>query len=134
MSNYIIQFDGGCKGNPGPMHYGWQITRKGSDFVERKSRFDLGEGTNNRAEYSGLIGALEKLFSVIEKEKESASNCAVEIRGDSQLVLSQIQGKWKCNNPALRLLCNKARVLAAKFGKVRYKKIPRKENVRVLGM
>ncbi len=116
------------------MHYGWQITRKGSDFAEREIRFGLGDGTNNRAEYSGLIAALEKLFSVMEKQGESASKCAVEIRGDSQLVLSQVQGKWKCNNPALRILCAQARVLAAKFGKVRYKKIPRKENVRVLGM
>ena len=116
------------------MHYAWQITRKGSDLIERESRFDLGGGTNNRAEYSGLIAALEKLFSVIEKDEESASDCAVEIRGDSQLVLSQIQGKWKCKNPVLRLLCAQARVLIAKFSKVRYKKVPREENVRVLGM
>lgn len=134
MPDYIIHFDGGSEGNPGPMCYAWLLTRKMDGATRRGSDFELGEGTNNQAEYLGLIAALEGLLSIIEGAGRSPQDFNVEVRGDSRLVMRQIQGKWRCKSANLRPLYDRARILLSRFGEVSYTEVPREVSVRVLGI
>ena len=67
----------------------------------------LGCATNNVAEYAGLIHGLEVAKSLRVTH--------LEVRGDSQLVLSQVKGEWRCEKPHLKELCVRAKTLAASF-------------------
>jgi ribonuclease HI len=67
----------------------------------------LGCATNDVAEYTGLIHGLEVAKSLRVTH--------LEVRGDSQLVLSQVKGEWRCEKPHLKELCVRAQTLAASF-------------------
>jgi len=134
MADYIVHFDGGSEGNPGPMCYAWLLTRTRDGATRRESNFELGQGTNNQAEYLGLIAALEKLISIIEGAGRSPQEFSVEVRGDSRLVMRQIKGEWRCRSANLRPLYDRARTLLARFGAVTYKEVPRAMSVEVLGI
>jgi len=134
MADYIVHFDGGSEGNPGPMRYAWLLTRTRDGATRRESNFELGQGTNNQAEYLGLIAALEKLISIIEGAGRSPQDFSVEVRGDSRLVMRQIQGKWRCRSANLRPLYDRARILLSRFGEVAYTEVPRAVSVEVLGI
>lgn len=77
--------------------------------------------SNNVAEYHALIGGLEHLLSI-------GYNGEVEIRGDSQLVINQLSGKYAVRAKRLVALHKKAKVLLRGFSKVTLKWIPREEN------
>ncbi|MBN8640028.1 MAG: reverse transcriptase-like protein [Anaerolineae bacterium] len=76
--------------------------------------------TNNEAEYSGLLLALELAASL------GAS--AVEIRLDSEVVVGQMAGRWAVNSPKLKIPHQAACVLARGFQHITYKHIPRELN------
>lgn len=85
--------DGGSRGNPGISGCG-VVIKNDDQIIFQKGRF-LGVGTNNEAEYQGLITALEYLVSnptTVEK---------INIFMDSQLVVRQIQGIYKLKSPNL---------------------------------
>jgi ribonuclease HI len=90
----------------------------GGKIIWKRAKY-LGVKTNNEAEYAALIclleGAREK--SVFE----------VEIRGDSKLVVSQINRKWKINYPHLRKLASRVWKLMDGMN-VRLVWVPREEN------
>ena len=134
MFDYVIHFDGGAERNPGPIRYAYQIRDVAEGSVERKSKFNLAEGTNNQAEYMALLEALKRLLVFLEKENKLPRAISLQVRGDSQLVICQMQGKWQCKNPGLRSFYDKARTLSAKFKKISFKYVPRKQNVKELGM
>ncbi len=76
--------------------------------------------TNNEAEYTGLILGLKKALEVgIE---------AIDVEGDSNLVVQQVQGKWKVKVPRLVPFQSKANKLIWKFKQWSLKHIPREEN------
>jgi len=133
-ADYIIHFDGGSEGNPGPMRYAWLLTRTRDKATRRGSNLELGQGTNNQAEYLGLIAALEELISIIEGAGRSPREFSLEVRGDSRLVMRQIAGRWRCRSANLRPLYDRARTLLARFGDVTYKEVPRAVSVEVLGI
>ena len=98
----IAHIDGGARGNPGPAGYGVVIEDAAGRTVERLSRF-LGHATNNVAEYSGLIAALE--YAVQHPFK------AVKVLSDSELMVRQIKGEYKVRAPGLQELYASARKL-----------------------
>src|SRR5215217_7084312 len=112
MADYTIIFDGGSKGNPGLGYSSYQITRA-SDGKSRLRRLEYpgDQTTNNEAEYLTLINALEELAAGIEKAGHDPRAFSVEIQGDSQLVLKQVEGLWKVNEARLRPLRDKAQTL-----------------------
>jgi len=92
--------DGGARGNPGPAGYGAVLTDASGHILAELSEF-LGNRTNNFAEYSGLLGCLQWTLDNGHK--------ALRVVSDSELMVKQIQGKYKVNSPDLRPLWQEAR-------------------------
>lgn len=129
----ILVFDGGSRGNPG-WGYGSYAIQRVSDGVQRVERLDLGDGyTNNEAEYDTLIAALQDLIHRLEAAGRDPAEFAVEVRGDSSLVLNQLEGTWKAKEPRMRHRRDQCRRLLGRFGAVKLTAQPREESVRVLG-
>lgn len=131
--DYVIIFDGGSKGNPGP-GYGSYVLIRQQDDRERLVRLDFGrEMTNNEAEYETLIAALQSLVERIQLAGQSPNTYSVEIRGDSKLVLNQVSGTWKAKDDRMRALRNRVRRVLSRFGAYSLIHHDREESVRVLG-
>ena len=129
----ILTFDGGSRGNPG-WGYGSYLVQRLSDGAQRLERVDLGDDyTSNEAEYDTLIAALQDLSRRMEAADRDPGEFALEVRGDSALVLNQLQGTWKAKEPRMRQRRDQCRRLLGRFGAVKLTAQPREESVRVLG-
>lgn len=115
-----IFIDGASKGNPGPSGVGVVITETGG-ATKTISRF-IGNATNNIAEYSALICALEHAAS------EKADS--ILISTDSELLYRQIKKIYRVKNPHIAQLYMKAQLLMASFREAAIRHIPREENKR----
>lgn len=114
----IIYADGGSRGNPGPAGAGAVITLDGETQAEI-SKF-LGHATNNVAEYTSLVLALEKALDLQFKQ--------VHVYMDSELIVKQMTGHYKVKNEKLIPLFAKARGLASKFSSFDISHIRREHN------
>jgi len=131
--DYTLVFDGGSQGNPGP-GYGSYVLVRGQDGRQDLTRLDFGrQMTNNEAEYETLIAGLQGLIERLESAGQVPGDTTVEIRGDSALVIRQVEGTWKTKDDRMRLLRNRARSLLARFKCHRLVLQPREVSVRVLG-
>lgn len=119
----IVYTDGGSRGNPGPAAIGAVINYKGE---EREYSKQIGETTNNIAEYEAAIFALEKLKQLLGKEK--AKETKVELRSDSELLVNQFNRKYKIKNDKITPLFIKLWNLSQDFGWIEVKLITREEN------
>jgi ribonuclease HI len=113
-------FDGASRGNPGPAAIGWVIVTSDGIVTEGGKRID--DTTNNRAEYEALIRVLE-----LAREYGFST---VEVRGDSQLVVEQVRGAWRTNNPALRERRVRVREILTGFDEWSIEHVPREANER----
>ncbi len=102
----IAHCDGGSRGNPGPAGFGAVIEDARGKVLARLSEF-LGKRTNNYAEYSALLAvlawAIENGFP------------RLRVVADSELMVKQMQGKYKVNSPDLRPLWEEARQRASQL-------------------
>ncbi len=131
--DYIITFDGGSKGNPGRGYGSYQIVRA-RDGKERIQRLEYGDRvTNNEAEYLSLIRALETLVKGIRLAGNEPGQFALEVRGDSRLVIEQVAGRWKVKEPRLQPFQRRAQELLREFGSVKLTWHRRERSVDVLG-
>jgi ribonuclease HI len=131
--DYLIVFDGGSRGNPGQGYGSYALTRV-QDGARRLERLEFGGGyTNNEAEYDTLIAALQDLVQRIEEAGRQPREFSLEIRGDSALVIHQIQGRWKAKEARMAERRDRARELLRRFGSADLKAQPRAESVRILG-
>jgi ribonuclease HI len=96
----IAHCDGGSRGNPGPAGYGAVIEDRNGRVLARLSEY-LGKRTNNYAEYSALLGVLA--WCLEHKHPR------LRVVADSELMVKQMQGKYKVNSPDLRPLWEEAR-------------------------
>lgn len=132
MANrWVVYFDGGSRGNPGPSYGSYVLFRDGRELLRRHR--DFGRHTNNEAEYLALIRALEDTLATLRGMGVDPAQETLEVRGDSQLVLSQVRGTWKVHEPRMGRLRDQARQVLARFGRHTLVQVPREENVRVLG-
>lgn len=132
-AHYVLVFDGGSKGNPGWGYGSYALTRV-QDGAQRLERLELGdEYTNNEAEYDTLIHALRDLIGRIEGAGRKPEEFALEVRGDSALVINQVRGDWKAKEPRMRDRRDVCVRLLQRFGNVQLKTQPREESVRILG-
>eukprot|EP00892_Ulva_mutabilis_P008777 jgi/Ulvmu1/6271/UM028_0129.1 len=94
---FVVYFDGGSRGNPGPAGCGAAVYEGlgDSDPIATDYAY-IGHATNNQAEYEGLILGLRLAL------KQGARS--VTIRGDSMLVVNQVKGTWKANHESMRRL------------------------------
>lgn len=117
-----IYCDGGARGNPGPAAAAFVVYDAGI-LREKRGKY-LGEATNNVAEYSAVIEALTWL---IEKKERAAK---MEFFLDSNLVVNQLNGKFKIKEPRLRELLVKVRALEGALYPTTptYTYVPRSQN------
>jgi ribonuclease HI len=104
----IAHCDGGSRGNPGPAGYGAVIEDQNGRILARLSEY-LGKRTNNYAEYSALLGVLA--WCLEHKHRH------LRVVADSELMVKQMQGKYKVNSPDLRPLWEEARRRANQLDK-----------------
>src|SRR5271165_526437 len=97
---YLVAYiDGGARGNPGPAGYGVVFEDEVGRPVAELSEF-LGRQTNNYAEYSALLAALN--YTLRHGFK------ALKVVSDSELLVKQINGQYKVSNPTLKELHGRA--------------------------
>ena len=119
----IIHTDGGARGNPGPAAVGVVIQTETKIIAEFGKT--IGETTNNVAEYTGIIEALEFIKSNLGSKHE------IQFYLDSTLVVNQLNGLFKIKDARLRELVMTIRFLEEEIGgKIMYSSIPREQNRR----
>lgn len=111
--------DGGARGNPGPGGCGVVICNSQRQVIKKATKF-IKKATNNQAEYEALILGLQKAKSL----KASEVDCYL----DSQLIVEQLNHRYKIKNPGLGSLFIKVWNLSQSFKKVNYYYIPREKN------
>jgi ribonuclease HI len=120
MEKIIVYTDGGSRSNPGEAGIGVVA------YGKTKKLFVLSEyigiQTNNFAEYTGAIRALENLVDRGLHTKD------IEVRMDSKLVVEQVMGNWKIKEPTLKPLAARVHELVAQCKEVVFVHIPREEN------
>lgn len=119
--------DGGAKGNPGPAAIGMVFYLNGKEIF--KHREDIGVATNNQAEYTAVIRALEHIKSQILNIKNTAKMSKIEFYSDSRLLVNQVKGLFKVKNSVIREFILKIRILEQAIGlPISYHFIPREQN------
>ncbi|MER5514514.1 bifunctional RNase H/acid phosphatase [Streptomyces sp. NPDC002763] len=117
---FIVEADGGSRGNPGPAGYGAVVIDAATGETLAEAAEYLGVVTNNVAEYRGLLAGLRAAHDL-----DPAAT--VHVRMDSKLVVEQMTGRWKIKHPDMKpLAAEAARVFPA--DRVTYEWIPRAEN------
>ena len=115
----IIYTDGASQGNPGQSAIGAVIQDGRGRTLSRISR-RIGYATNNQAEYRAIIAALEEAVSLGAEQ--------VEIRSDSELVVKQLQGRYRVKKATLRPLYQKVVQLSGSLKAFTVTHIPRTQN------
>jgi ribonuclease HI len=107
-ATYAIKanIDGGARGNPGPAAYGVVVRNAKGETLAELAEY-LGIQTNNFAEYSGLLAALD--YAVREKYP------SLKVFSDSELLVKQMKGQYRVKNPGLLELYDRARALVRKL-------------------
>lgn len=118
MNKLTAYIDGASKGNPGPSAIGVVICR-GSDTIKNISNY-IGNSTNNVAEYTALIYALQEALKLKAE--------ILEINSDSQLLCRQLNRVYKVKSNNILGLYNQALHLIEGFKRVKIQNIPREEN------
>lgn len=111
--------DGGARGNPGPAGFGVYITDHKGEALAELSHF-LGIRTNNYAEYSGLLAALD--FAIRNNHRR------LRVVSDSELMVKQIKGQYKVKSPDLRPLYDEAKRRIASLDSFRIEHVLRNKN------
>ncbi|MFE4825666.1 bifunctional RNase H/acid phosphatase [Streptomyces sp. NPDC056672] len=120
MAKFVVEADGGSRGNPGPAGYGAVVLDPVTGETLAEAAEYIGVATNNVAEYKGLIAGLKAA-----KALDPAAS--VRVRMDSKLVVEQMSGRWKIKHPDMKPLAAEAgRILPT--GQVTYEWIPRERN------
>ncbi|MFH8236311.1 bifunctional RNase H/acid phosphatase [Streptomyces sp. NPDC018321] len=120
MREFVVEADGGSRGNPGPAGYGAVVLDAATGQTLAEAAEYLGVVTNNVAEYRGLLAGLRAA-------RELDPDATVHVRMDSKLVVEQMSGRWKIKHPDMKpLAAEAARVFPP--GRVTYEWIPRASN------
>ncbi|MCI0619642.1 ribonuclease HI family protein [Candidatus Wolfebacteria bacterium] len=126
MAGYVINTDGGARGNPGPAGAGWVIVdEKGREL--KKNAKALGVQTNNWAEYEAVILALAELKRILGTAR--LRDASVEVRMDSELVARQLRGEYQVKEEPLQLQFVRVHNMQVKdFPNITFTYVPREKN------
>ena len=117
---YIIaHIDGGARGNPGPAGYGVAVADSSGKRVAELSEY-IGHRSNNVAEYSGLLGALQYCLKHEER--------ALKVMSDSELMVKQLNGQYKVKSPDLKTLYDQAQTMIRRLDWFRAEHVLRAKN------
>jgi ribonuclease HI len=117
----ILYSDGGSRGNPGPAGYGVVMTDAKGNTLGELAEF-IGKATNNQAEYQGLIAGLRLA-------RDSGAS-EIIFRSDSELLVRQINGRYKVKSATLKPLFEEARDLLTCFDHWQVQHVRRHLNTR----
>lgn len=119
---YTLYFDGACLPvNPGgTATYGCVIKDPNGKVIAWDCGIASEEGTNNIAEYFGLIQGLKKALELGIRK--------IIVKGDSQLAINQMLGVYSVRSPNIIPLYKEACKLASQFEKIKFVWIPRSQN------
>ena len=120
MRSATIHVDGAARGNPGPAAIAYVIAEPNHPPVEYAET--IGTATNNVAEYSALIAALERAAEMGLKE--------LAVFSDSELMVKQMAGEYRVKHPDLLPLFEAASSLRKQFAKVSLSHVRREQNKR----
>jgi ribonuclease HI len=118
---YKLEFDGCSKGNPGKAGAG-AVLYEGSREIWADAKYVGDKETNNVAEYTGLIMGLH------EARRRNISRLLV--RGDSELIIKQMNGQYAVKSENIRHYHQAAKDLAAQFKWIEFRHVYRKDNAR----
>jgi len=116
---HTAYIDGGARGNPGPAGWGVVVQAPDGGTLAELSGA-LPHATNNVAEYSGLLAALD--WGVKHGIR------VLHVRSDSLLLVQQMRGVYKVKHEGLKPLYGKARLLAHELGRVTFEHVRRELN------
>lgn len=125
IKKLVVYTDGGARGNPGPAAIGVVV----GDPSERSSKLygeRIEDTTNNVAEYKAMIFGLKKAKHLLGGDE--AGKAEIEVRSDSELIVSQMNRKYKIKDADLQPLFVELWNLTLDFGAVRFVHIPREQN------
>jgi len=115
----VAYIDGGARGNPGPAGFGVRVEQVDGTLIEEFAE-SIGTATNNVAEYSALLAALEWA--------KRHGHRQLHVRSDSLLLVQQMLGNYKVKNAGLQALHAKAGRLAHEVGRVTFEHVARAKN------
>ncbi|MBP6914034.1 ribonuclease HI family protein [Candidatus Parcubacteria bacterium] len=122
----IINTDGASRGNPGIGSVGVVVSNEKGEILKKYGEY-LGERiTNNEAEYEAVIFSFKKMKLLFGKDK--VKKIEIEFRSDSELLVNQMNGKYKISEKHLQDLFMIIWNLKTEFGKVDFVHIPRERN------
>lgn len=119
----FVYTDGGAMNNPGPAGIGVVICDSKKRVLKKISRY-IGETTNNQAEYQAVIEALRW----IDFNLKPKPHTPITFFLDSELIVNQLNHKYKIKNQNLQPLFLKVHNLAVALGNVKFEYIPREQN------
>lgn len=128
MAKYILNTDGGSRGNPGVAGAGAVFADENGQTIKEASKA-LGIMPNNEAEYHGLLLGLDLVKKTLGKDKLKVIE--IEAKMDSELVVNQLNGEYQVKEERLQFLFMKiwnARV--STFKHLTFVYVPREKNKR----
>ena len=115
----IVYTDGASRGNPGPAAAGFILTDSGGTQLQAKAFF-LGRNTNNVAEYTAIVKALEAANTTGAK--------SLKVFSDSELLVRQINGRYKVKSEQIRPLFQQAVEMLGRFENWKVQHVTREKN------
>jgi ribonuclease HI len=119
MGKLTVNVDGGARGNPGPAAIGVVVRNDDGAIVEEMGE-TIGVATNNVAEYKALLRGIELAAA------QGASE--VELIGDSELIVRQIEGRYKVKHADMKELHARAKAVLADFDSWSIRHVKRAQN------
>jgi ribonuclease HI len=120
VSRVTVNVDGGARGNPGPAAIG-VVLRDGDGSILEEVGETIGEATNNVAEYKALLRGIELAASRDAEE--------LELVGDSELVVRQVEGRYKVKHAGMKKLHEEVKQALRGFDSWSIRHVRRAENV-----
>jgi len=116
---WLVYSDGASRGNPGPAAIG-AVIFDDKDRERHRISEAIGRATNNEAEYRAAIAGLEAALALGARH--------VELRLDSELVVRQLDSRYRVRNPRLKRLFGRIEDLRWRFASFTANAIPREDN------
>ena len=119
MGRITVNVDGGARGNPGPAAIGVVVRDAAGEVLEEHGE-RIGRATNNVAEYRALLRGIEL----------AAAHGATELElvGDSELVVRQVEGRYKVKDPTMQELHAEVKRALAPFAEWSIRHVRRESN------
>ena len=119
MGKLTVNVDGGARGNPGPAAIGVVLRDADGEIVEAVGE-TIGQATNNVAEYRALLRGIELAAA------HGATH--LELVGDSELVVRQVEGRYKVKNAGMKELHAQAKAALAGLDNWSIRHVKRAQN------